>query len=126
MLVLSFTSTLVEVSQRKRSGNWKLPLGKNWPHAGRHLSRRSICPHPSRVIDQCDIVRLIWQLRKFSQVGGGSESMVRPTFAPVEIVRDTGNHDDEFCRGISIDGWYAMRRLMKRTMLTFYVIFIVK
>ena len=46
-------------------------------------------------MDQCDIVRLIWQLRKFSQVGGGSESMVRPTFAPVVIVRDTGNHDDE-------------------------------
>jgi protein transport protein SEC24 len=50
-------------------------------------------PHP--------IARLVWQLRKFCQVGGGSESMVRPTFAPVVLVKDTGNHDDELSRDIN-------------------------
>ena len=46
------------------------------------------------------LARFIWQLRAFSSVGGGSESMMRPTYSPIVIVRDTSDHDGEPSRDV--------------------------
>jgi hypothetical protein len=40
--------------------------------------------------------RLIWQMRTFSSVGPGSESTLRPNFAPVIVVESDTSHKDPF------------------------------
>ena len=45
--------------------------------------------------------RLIWQLRTYAHVGGGCESMLRPNFAPVEIVKDDGGLDGEWSKDVT-------------------------
>lgn len=40
------------------------------------------------------VLRLIWQMRTYCSIGGGSESIIRPTFAPVVVVQaDRGDKD---------------------------------
>ena len=40
------------------------------------------------------IHRLLWQMQTFCAVGEGSESCLRPTIAPVEVVLADENHKD--------------------------------
>lgn len=40
------------------------------------------------------VARLIWQMRTFSSVGPGSESTLRPTYAPVIVVESHASHKD--------------------------------
>lgn len=42
------------------------------------------------------VERLVWQMRTFSSIGPGSESMLRPTFAPLIVAQGHASHKDAF------------------------------
>jgi hypothetical protein len=56
------------------------------------------------------VERLLWQMRTFSAVGPGAESMLRPTFAPVIVAQAHKSHADPFeekVRNLMVDDQIA-------------------
>ena len=78
-------------------------IGRNVPEESAQMLENAFAVGkvvPSSGAIGSPLARFIWQLRAFSSVGGGSESMMRPTYSPIVIVRDTSDHDGEPSRDV--------------------------